>query len=214
MTGQLPIQAISRGSTMNKEIETRYFHMGSIGVEDRADGEGKTLRGHAAVFDTLSENLGGFREKIAPGAFDDVLGDDVRALFNHDSNLILGRTTSKTLKIGIDADGLNYEVDIPDTQTGRDLTVSVGRGDIDQSSFAFTVDDDSWDEDEDGRVIRTIKKVGRLYDVSPVTYPAYPDASVGLRSMQAFIESKDQAAGEVRKQEAQRREDKLKIIEL
>ncbi|MEG3640671.1 HK97 family phage prohead protease [Magnetococcus sp. PR-3] len=169
---------------MSKNLERRAFAF-DLSVEERGDGK-KMIRGHAAVFNKLSENLGGFREQIAPGAFDDVLNDDVRALINHDGNLILGRTVSGTLRINQDANGLSYELDPPDTQYARDLLVSLLRGDITQSSFAFTVDEEDWDEDGDGRVIRTIQKVKRLYDVSPVTYPAYPDATVGLRSMETW----------------------------
>ena len=148
------------------------------------DGEQKIV-GHAAVFNKLSENLGGFREIIAEGAFDNNLDDDVRALFNHDSNHVLGRNGT-TLKLSVDDIGLRYEIDTPDTQTGRDLVVLMERGDIDQSSFGFTVDEDEWEEDDDGRVIRTITKIKRLFDVSPVTYAAYPDTSVALRGLEQF----------------------------
>lgn len=171
------------------DIERKFF-TSKITVEKREDGT-SMFRGHAAVFNSLSENLGGFREQIQEGAFDDVLQDDVRALFNHDPNMVLGRSKSGTLRISQDDKGLSYEVDIPDTSVGRDLTISMGRGDIDQSSFAFVVDEDDWQEDEEGRVIRTIVKVSRLYDVSPVTYPAYPDATVGLRGLGEFIKNKD-----------------------
>ena len=98
----------------------------------------------------------------------------------------MGRTTSGTLKLRVDDKGLRYEVAIPDTSAGRDLLVSLKRGDISESSFAFTVEDDSWEQGENGAAVRTIKKVSRLYDVSAVTYPAYPNASVGLRSMEAW----------------------------
>lgn len=166
--------------------EKRAF-TATLSIETRdGDTAGKLIRGHAAVFDTLSENLGGFREKIAPGAFDDVLDDDVRALFNHDPNHILGRSKAGTLILAVDAKGLTYEIDPPDTGTARDLLVSIERGDVNQSSFAFTVENDSWDEDEEGRWIRTVHKVRRLYDVSPVTYPAYPEAGAGLRSLDAW----------------------------
>lgn len=147
------------------------------------------IEGHAALFNSLSENLGGFYEQIEPGAFDDALEDDVRALFNHDPSLILGRTAAGTLRIGVDKQGLTYEVDLPDTQLGRDLAVSMERGDVTQSSFGFTIDEDSFDEDDDGRTIRTIYKVGRLYDVSPVTYPAYAetDSTVAKRRLDEYL---------------------------
>ena len=89
--------------------------------------------------------------------------------------------------------GLLYEVDLPDTQAARDLVTSIKRGDVSQSSFAFTVEKDDWQEDDEGRVIRTIEKFKRLYDVSPVTYPAYPDASVGLRSLEAWQKNRTEA---------------------
>lgn len=165
--------------------EHRTFSLDN--VEVRADDDGKkTIVGHAAVFDSLSENLGGFREKIQQGAFDDVLSDDVRALFNHDRNQVLGRTTSGTLRISVDDTGLKYEIDTPDTQVARDLTVLMQRGDVNQSSFGFVVDQDKWEEDDDGRVVRTITKLRRLLDVSPVTYPAYPDTDVAVRSMEQW----------------------------
>jgi uncharacterized protein len=170
------------------EKESRSFK----GEVRAIKGEDKTVvRGYAAVYDKLSENLGGFRELIAPGAFDGVLEDDVRALLNHDSNLILGRTKSGTLRMGIDDKGLWYEYDSPDTSYARDLLISLERGDVDQSSFQFTVEDDEWKEDEEQRYVRTIKKVRRLYDVSPVTFPAYPDATVALRSLDRLKEKRE-----------------------
>jgi len=148
------------------------------------------VTGHAAVFDQLSENLGGFFEKIAPGAFDGVLNDDVRALFNHDPNLILGRTAAKTLKLSVDTTGLKVDFSIPDTSYGRDLIVSLERGDINQMSFGFQVEEDEWNEDDTtGAVIRTITKVKRLFDISPITFPAYPQTDVAKRSMDEWKES-------------------------
>lgn len=160
-------------------------------IEKRDDGT-HTLRGVAAVFDILSENLGGFREKIDPGAFDDVMGDDVRALFNHNDDIILGRTKSKTLAISVNSAGLNYDIDLPDTQAARDLVVSVGRGDVDQSSFGFIVEDDIWTEDDEGRVVRTIRKFKRLFDVSPVVFPAYPDTAVATRKLNEYHAQHDE----------------------
>lgn len=172
---------------MNRQCETRF---GTITVRSD-DGENR-ITGYAAVFNSLSDNLGGFREKIAPGAFDDVLNDDVRALINHEPGLILGRTLSDTLQITVDDRGLHYRIDPPDTQYARDLIASIERGDITQSSFAFNVDDDFWEEDDDGRLIRTIQRVKRLFDISPVTYPAYPDTMVAVRSLTLLKEQKQQ----------------------
>lgn len=167
-----------------KETERRVT---THAVELRAEGDGeRRLVGYGAVFNTRSENLGGFTEIIQPGAFDDVLSDDVRALFNHDSNYILGRNGT-TLSLSIDPVGLRYEILPPDTQLIRDMVLSpVERGDVTQSSFGFMVDVDKWDEDDEGRLTRTIVKVKRLIDVSPVTFPAYPDTQVAMRSLEAF----------------------------
>lgn len=166
------------------------------------------VRGYAAKFEVLSEPMWGFREQIARGAFDGILEDDVRALFNHDPNHVLGRN-GKTLRLSIDDTGLHYEVDLPDTQAARDLTVSIGRGDVSQSSFCFRVapNGDTWDENEDGVIIRTITRIGRLYDVSPVTYPAYPDATAGMRSLEAWKAGRNVAGGRARalRQSASRR---------
>jgi uncharacterized protein len=172
-------------------------------VEFRAGGEGAEpqIRGYAALYNSRSENLGGkehpFYEVIEPGAFDEVLKDDVRALFNHDANLILARSRGGkgTLRLFTDERGLGYEFTPADTSAGRDLRVSVERGDVDQSSFAFTVaeDGDKWVE-EGGVITRTIKKVARLFDVSPVTYPAYPDTAVALRSLETFQQEQRQEA--------------------
>jgi HK97 family phage prohead protease len=152
--------------------------------------KGNTIRGYAAVFNRLSENLGDFREVIQPGAFDRVLLDDCKCLFNHDSNLILGRSKNGkgTLKLGIDQTGLWYQVELPDTQAGRDLKVSLERGDVDQSSFGFTIAVDRWSKGADGLPLRTVVRVSRLFDVSPVVSPAYPDTAVALvRMKQAGI---------------------------
>lgn len=169
-------------------------------VERRAAEDGaltRSVRGYAATFGKLSENLGTpgspFYEIIEPGAFDDVLSNDVRALFNHDANLILARSKGGdgTLKIGADTIGLWYEFEAPTTRAGEDLLVSLDRKDVDQSSFAFamTREGQTFEEKTENGVTtitRRIKKVARLYDVSPVTYPAYPDTTVAARSLEEF----------------------------
>jgi len=173
----------------NENRERRFFET-ELRIEKRKD-ESPVIIGHGAVFNSLSENLGGFREKIEPGAFDEVIENDVRALINHDSNLILARTKSGTLKLSTDSKGLGFEIDPPDTTYARDLLISLGRGDISQSSFSFSVKKDTWGEDENGDIVRTINKVARLFDVSPVTFPAYPDADVAKRSFDDYIKSKE-----------------------
>lgn len=161
----------------NNIMEKRIFNI-ETRAEETEEGN-QIITGHASMYDTRSENLGGFYEYIEAGAFTPELiaKSDTRALINHDQNLILGRTTSGTLRLTADEKGLRYEFDVPQTSYGKDLVVSMQRGDINQSSFAFTVSEDEWTTDEAGNNIRTIKKIDRLYDVSPVTYPAYPEAN-------------------------------------
>jgi len=169
---------------MTVKNEEQRFATAPIDVVERAEGDNDkmTIRGYAAVFDSLSLDLGGFRERIEPTAFDKVLDNDVRAAFNHNADKILGRTSAGTLRIGTDTTGLWYEVDLPDTTHGRDLFQSVKRGDIKESSFKFTVLRDEWSENDEG-VIRSISEVGRLVDVAPVSFPAYPDATVAVRNL-------------------------------
>ena len=146
-----------------------------------ADG-GLRFEGYAARFNSPSEDLGGFIETIAPGAFAQTLNTDVRALFNHDPNYVLGRVPAGTLELNEDEQGLHFSVTAPDTAWARDLHESVKRGDINQCSFAFSVEKDEWTRGVNGEPDwRELKKV-RLYDVSIVTYPAYEATSVSARS--------------------------------
>ena len=174
-------------------------------IELRAEDTGATIAGYAAVFNQetiIGGSLWGFREQIAPNAFDEAIkNDDVRALFNHDPNILLGRTESGTLRLKVDKKGLRYEVDLPDTAQAKDVRTLIQRGDVSGSSFGFVVDEDDWDEREvkKGKLpLRTIKKAS-LYDVSPVTYPAYPQTSVSARSKAqavADVEREKKAAAE------------------
>lgn len=178
-----------------KDIERRCFVVDELRVEGRGDAKKPVIYGHAAVFNQLSEDLGGFREQIAPGAFASaVKEDDVRALFNHDPNFVLGRSKSGTLRLSEDNTGLAIEIDTPDTQIARDLMVSMERGDITQMSFGFRVmpDGSNWGQSSDGSVIRTLTNV-RLYDVSPVTYPAYPQTDVAMRSLDVFRKAEERS---------------------
>jgi len=151
-------------------------------VEVRGAAGRLVAEGYAARFESMSQNLGGFTETIRPGAFKKTLKEaDVRALFNHDPHLVLGRNVAGTLRLEENAEGLLYEVDLPDTSTGRDVATLLERGDISGSSFGFQTIADNWD---DGQPIpvRTLLEVA-LRDVGPVTFPAYVDASSALRCL-------------------------------
>lgn len=166
------------------KIERRTF---SVDVQLRAAEKGsksRTVEGYAAVFNTVTD-MGAWRESIAPGAFDGVLQDDVRALFNHDPNMILARTNN-TLEIWQDEKGLGYRFEAPDTTRGNDLLEDIRSGNVTQSSFGFTIDDYEWSEMPDGSDHLSITKLGRLFDVSPVTFPAYETTEVVARSLDAF----------------------------
>lgn len=165
------------------EIERRMI----VARELRASaaGEAPRISGYAALFNTLSQDLGGFRERIAPGAFTKSLAeDDVRALRNHNPDYVLGRNRANTLSLAEDEAGLRFEVTPPDAQWANDLLVSIRRGDVDQMSFGFEIrstDGHSW-EQVDNQIIRTLLDV-KLWEISPVTFPAYPQTSAQVRSM-------------------------------
>jgi uncharacterized protein len=166
---------------MNK-IETRHLTQ-----EFRVSPEGAdaTITGYAAVFNTPSEDLGGWTEMIDPSAFDSVLAanPDVRALWNHNDDHVLGRTTAGTLTLTVDSRGLSYVIAPPDTTLAKDLMVSMRRKDVTQSSFAFICKRDQWTDNQDGTVTRRILEFDSLLDVSPVTYPAYTSASSHVRNL-------------------------------
>lgn len=169
---------------IKKEIRTNH---NKVEIRAKEDGK-KKIVGYAARFNELSELLGGwFKERILPGAFDGVLErSDVRALFNHDPNIVLGRSKSGTLTLTVDEQGLFYEIDPPATRTAEEIIVSIDRGDIDGSSFAFTPSETRWETVTENGIetdIRNIVKFDLLYDVSPVTFPAYPTATTDTRSL-------------------------------
>lgn len=148
-----------------------------------SDDESPRITGHAAVFDQWSEDLGGFREKIRKGAFKKTLKEaDVRALFNHDSNYVLGRNKSGTLRLNEDDTGLAIEIDPPDTSWAKDLQVSMKRGDVNQMSFGFQTVKDEWNNEDKNNLERELVEV-KLFDVSVVTYPAYPQTNAQVRAM-------------------------------
>lgn len=172
---------------MKRELETR-----SIKVEMRVvqDGDKRKLLGVPIVYDKDSEDMG-FIERISPGAATEALKkSDVRLLYGHNSDTLLplGRTSAGTLRAKETKTGVEIEADPPDTQFARDLMVSIERGDVQDMSFGFTVDDDKW-ETKDGKDIRTITKFRELFDFSYVTFPAYTDTSVALRSKDLYRKS-------------------------
>lgn len=169
--------------------ERRFYTLAELRVADAAEGKSAKISGHAAKFDVLSEDLGGFRERIVPGAFAKTLqSSDIRALFNHDSNIVLGRNGAGTLRLSEDSAGLAIEIDAPDTQLVRDMVLSpMRRGDITQMSFGFITRDDKWSK-VDGNWVRSLLEVD-LFDVSPVTFPGYPQTDVAVRSMDAAVKA-------------------------
>ncbi len=153
------------------------------GVELREEGDTLTAIGYASVFDSLSQNLGGFVEQVAPGAFRSTLNQaDVRALFNHEPDHLLGRSGNGTLRLSEDERGLRYEVDLPATTLGRDVAELLRRGDLYGSSFGFRTISDSWGETNDGYPLRTLNEVA-LRDCGPVCFPAYEASEASLRSL-------------------------------
>lgn len=173
-----------------KQIEKRFFKGMELRLDEPKDGTPK-LSGYIAVFNQLSPDYGGWREKIAPGAFSASLGrDDIRALWNHENDLVLGRLSAGTLELSEDATGLAFKNDPPDTTWFRDRVVSLRRKDVTGSSFGFYTDEngDEWDTDETGVKIRTLKSL-TLVEVSPgVTFPFYPttNTEVARRSLEAW----------------------------
>jgi HK97 family phage prohead protease len=173
---------------MPKTLERRVIPAGELRVL-RKDNEPSKIGGHAAKFDMLSEDLGGFRERIAPGCFAKTIqSDDIRALWNHDSNIVMGRNKAGTLRLWEDSAGLAYEVDAPQNQFIRDMVLSpIERGDVSQCSFGFYTLQDKFTK-VDGEWIRTLLEV-ELFDVSPVTFPAYNSTDVAVRSLADAIKS-------------------------
>jgi len=168
-------------------IERRALTLAELRVIDPEDADDRPRRimGHAALFDVESEELGGFREVIHAGAFTKTISEaDIRALQNHDSNRVLGRNTAGTLELAEDDEGLTFEIEPPGTTWADDLLVSMRRGDVDQMSFGFEAVRDRWEtigEDMREGLLRHIDEV-RLYDISVVTFPAYPETSAEVRA--------------------------------
>ncbi|CAK0778950.1 conserved hypothetical protein [Gammaproteobacteria bacterium] len=196
--------------------EQLYFEIDEL--ECRSEGDsGRKIGGYAALFNKLSEDLGGFREQIAPGAFGKSLkGREVVALWSHNPDLVLGRTSNETLVLEENARGLKFSLSLSDTSWGRDAWASIQRRDVKGMSFGFIVEKDSWDVDhKEEAAIRTLHQVS-LFEVSATAFPAYPQTSVDTRSAKDILEV---GLAEIAKREGSkfafaREKAKLKLLQL
>lgn len=167
---------------LSSKIERRVFDVAELRLDAEADT--RTIRGYAAVFDAMSQPLFGFREVIRRGAFKKTVREsDIRALWNHDPNYVLGRKSARTLRLEEDEKGLLARIFPPNTTWASDLMQSIERGDVSQMSFGFQMVKERWMEaGKDGLPVRELLEV-RLFDVSPVTFPAYQQTEVHVRSL-------------------------------
>ena len=197
-------------------LERRTITLKELRVVDSLSDESTepAIDGYASVFDSWSEELGGnqpFRERVVKGAFEETIqNDDIRALFNHDPNYVLGRNKAGTLTLEEDDKGLHVRIKPPDTQWAKDLIVSIKRGDITQMSFGFTVILDRWNY-EDNTDVRELLKV-KLYDVSPVTFPAYTQTECGIRSAFDNHQKEVVKAKEIAKRKLELKKQKYRFI--
>lgn len=193
----------TRIAACKREIRTRStdgverrFHRTT--VEERAKGDGWQIVGLGIVYNSLSENLGGFREEVAPGAAEGLLDDpDIAGLFNHNPDLLLGRVGAGTMRLSDSDKGVVYDIDGSNRSYALDLRESLRLKEVTRSSFAFRVarGGDEWEEDEEsGLLVRTITKFSRLFDMSPVTYAAYPETDAGTRDASLPINDGDRVA--------------------
>jgi HK97 family phage prohead protease len=176
---------------MNKNSEQRAYHSTELRASTSADGT-RIVSG-IIPYGSLSDDLGGFREVISPGAFESALtpGADVCAFRDHDSSILLGRTKSKTLQLTDSPQGLRFICKLPATTQAADLAESIDRGDLDSNSFGFRVNKggDKWTTDASGNVLRTLNSV-ELLEISPCSMPAYSASSVSIRTAPSEIRSK------------------------
>ena len=176
------INELKEENSISIDMEKR-----SINFELRAKPESRTIFGTATVFNSAYD-MGWYDEEMAPESLNEADMKDVVALFNHDQNMVLARTSSGTLKLNVTGNSMEYEFEAPNTTLGNDLLEMVKRGDVYQSSFAFTVEAEDWQERSGMKPKRVIRSIKKVYDVSPVTYPANPDTMVAKRSYEATKE--------------------------
>jgi HK97 family phage prohead protease len=177
----LPWAERTANKIMDERSKEEKMEKRSINYEFRAMPESRTIVGTATVFNS-SYDMGWYDEEMTSDVFASADMNDVVALFNHDANMVLARTKSGTLKLKITGSAMEYEFEAPNTTLGNDLLEMVKRGDVYQSSFAFSVEKEDWQENMGGKPKRIIRSIKKVYDVSPVTYPANPDTMVAKRS--------------------------------
>ena len=195
-------------------IERRVYHVSEIRAvnpDPEATDAQPSIEGTAVVYNALSEEMWGFREIIEPGFFEGAQMNDVRAFWNHNTDLILGRTKNGSLTLNDTERGLDVHIVPPDTTWGHDALATIKRGDVDQMSFGFSVREggDDWRKDEQGHITRVLKRGGceQLFEVSPVAFPAYPQTSAQVRSKVSSFTQPDQVVddGASDKEKAQAR---------
>ena len=164
------------------ERDIRQVRSTQTEFRTREDGDDLVIEGYFAVFNSIYQIAPGMSESIAPGAFDETISGDIRALINHDTTLVLGRTKAGTLSLEQDSHGLRGTIKVnPNDQDAMNLYERVKRGDVDQCSFGFDIRSEDTDIREDGSVHWTIKDV-ELFEVSCCTFPAYEETNISARS--------------------------------
>ena len=197
---------------MEKEIRSMAEN---IEFRDKDNGE-RFIEGYALKFDTYSQDLGGFKETIERSALDKADLSDVRALFNHNADHVLARSSAGTLQLDVDDVGLKFRARIPNTSYGNDLAENLRNGNVNQCSFGFCLDEDGDDftyDEKEGIFKRSLRSIKEIVDVSVVTYPAYLDTSVApaLRSLNKIKEDTRLQEAEKRERQIQHEKEKLKL---
>jgi HK97 family phage prohead protease len=183
------VSIIDRIRETKSILETRSYPFEVTEIREAEDGITK-IKGIAAVYNQLSDDLGGFREKIKPGFFAPAIDRDiVKALFNHDANYVLGSTDNNTLILSEDRKGVPVEIIPPDTSYARDLVNLIRRGDVNQMSFQWETAKDEWDSTDLNNVVRTLISIKKLWDVSVVTFPAYPQTKAEINSAKLIFKN-------------------------
>lgn len=205
MTAPTPDRKIERGFLPSDLAQFRVEPLG-----DGSPEAGVRIVGYVAVYNQWSPvYFGSYRERIAPGFFDGALGQDVRALFNHDANFILGRTRSHTLALASDEFGLRATIEVSNAATIQDLVVApMRRGDLTGASFSFNLPEQggsTWQQGQDGINERTLTRCETLWDVGPVTFPFYPQTDLALRSLESWLQEREPPAPEFSRKNRQRR---------